>query len=349
MKEALQALQGFNIEGAIDKIALFGSGHINKSYKVDIGGHSYFLQQLNTDIFTNSQSIESNLNKLFSLDSDLFVKHYRDSAGCIHHESPDGIWRLMDFADDTNSLDLAGNGEEAYQIALGFGRFLKHTNSLEADSFREPIPDFHDLSWRLQQLNSAIDEDKAGRREECSELIDKAYGFKWIEAKLEDWLSGGLPKRVCHNDTKANNCLLSTQDGRLKYIVDLDTIGPGYLFYDFGDLMRTLLSQTTESEKDESRIQIRHEIFRSLISGFLSEIGQAITSSERQSLVFGGVYMSYLMGVRFLTDYLNGDQYYQIGFENENYIRARNQLKIVSLIHDYRDELEFIIDRNLHP
>lgn len=333
MEAALKALQAYNIKGAVAEIAPFGLGHINDSYLVKADGHQYLLQRLNQSVFQSPETVESNLSALLDHGADLFVKHYKTNDHRYHYRHADDYWRLMDFIEDAYAPETAVNLKEVEKVAEGFGRFTAFSNQLDPEDYRESIPKFHDLKWRLEELKSAIRNDQANRLNLCKDLVEKAESFDWIETKMDRLISEGLPSRVCHNDTKLNNCLIAKSDHEFRYIIDLDTIGPGYVLFDFGDLMRTTASPTAENELDEFKIQVRKEFLEVLYKGFISESKSILTKVEMDSLLFGGVYMTYIMAVRFLTDYLNGDTYYKISFENENFIRARNQLRLLELLN----------------
>ncbi len=334
MEAALQALQAYNIKGAITEIAPFGLGHINDSYLVKANDHQYLLQKLNQSVFQSPEIVESNLRALLNHDSGLFVKHHKTNSGNYHYHCDDGHWRLMDFIEDAYAPETAVSLDEVEKVAEGFGKFTSFSNRLNPEDYRESIPKFHDLNWRLEELKSAVENDQAKRLNLCKNLVEKAEDFDWIQAKMDELISDGLQSRVCHNDTKLNNCLVAKSNHEFRYIIDLDTIGPGYVLYDFGDLMRTTLSATPENELDESKIDVRKEFLEVLYQGFISQSKSVLTKIEIDSLLFGGVYMTYIMAIRFLTDYLNGDAYYKISFENENFIRARNQLRLLELMSE---------------
>ncbi|MBO3699675.1 phosphotransferase enzyme family protein [Roseivirga sp. E12] len=334
MKAALKALQAYNVKGVISGIAPFGLGHINDSYLVETVDQKLLLQKLNRSVFKSPEKIESNLQALLQAASALFTKHYKTAEGLYHTEADGSFWRLMDFIEDSYAPETANGLIEVEKVAEGFGRFTAFSNTLRPENFKEAIPQFHSLSWRLEQLGEAIEKDIAGRLESCQDLVKKANSFRWIDAKMDDLISKGLPLRVCHNDTKLNNCLLSQSDHSFRYIIDLDTLGPGYLLYDFGDLMRTTLSPTEENEHDENLIEIRKDYLDVLLIGFSKESGSVLTDIEIQSLTFGGLYMTYIMAIRFLADFLNGDTYYKTSFEEENFIRARNQLRLLELMNE---------------
>lgn len=334
MEAVRKALQAYNIKGAVDKIALFGSGHINDTYLIEAGKKEYLLQKLNQNVFQYPERVEKNLGALLETDSDLFVKHYQTNAKIYHHQNENGIWRLTNFVSNGYAPQTANKLHEVAEAAKGYGRFTTFADGLGLDDFTETIPKFHDLKWRLAQLDDAIKDDLAGRSKSAKDLIDTVNDFRWISGRLITLFSEGLPIRVCHNDTKLDNCLLAKSDSSFCNIIDLDTLGPGSVLFDFGDLMRTTLSPTAENELDESKIEIRSDYLEALQEEFLSTSESVLIPIEKENLLFGGLYMTYIMAVRFLTDYFNGDTYYKTAFENENFIRARNQLRLLELMNE---------------
>lgn len=332
MNDAKTALENFQIKGAIRSIALFGGGHINDTYKVETSEAQYLLQRINTDVFKDTGIFEANLNALFSTRSDVLVKHIPTLKNTWLFVDASGAWKTQLFDKDTYAPQLANDLRQVSEVAKGFGKFT--SLGLAADAFQETIPDFHNLKWRLEQLDEAIENNAAGRRTEAQNLIDQANAYRWIGKKMEALKADGLALRLCHNDTKIDNILLSRSSGQFKYVIDLDTVGPGYALYDFGDMMRTLLSPTKESEPDVSKIELREDYYISLRDGFLGECRHSLSALEIESLAFGGQYMTYIMAIRFLADYLNGDIYYKVSHAEENFVRARNQLRLLSLMDD---------------
>ncbi|MCE7991958.1 MAG: aminoglycoside phosphotransferase family protein [Roseivirga sp.] len=336
MNDPKTALENFQIKGAIRSVALFGGGHINDTYKVETSEAQYLLQRINTDVFRDTDIFEANLNALFTTKSDVLVEHVPTWKNTWLFLDTSGAWKTQLFDKDTYAPQMADDLRQVSEVAKGFGKFT--SLGLSADAFQETIPDFHNLQWRLEQLDEAIESDLARRKAEAQNLIDQANAYRWINQKMECLKVEGLPQRLCHNDTKIDNILLSCSSNQFKYVIDLDTVGPGYALYDFGDMMRTLLSPTKESEPDVSKIELREDYYVSLRDGFLSQCEHALTALEIESLAFGGQYMTYIMAIRFLADYLNGDVYYKVSHEEENFVRARNQLRLLKLMDDLADK-----------
>lgn len=333
MNIALEALKAFQLEGAIEKVAPFGSGHINDTYKVETTCGNYLLQKVNTKVFQDTETLENNLNLLQSLQSTVFAKHVTTENGNSFHVDQNGCWKLQEFVMNAYGPTMASNLNLVKEVGIGFGMFTKVTASLDARDFNEAIPNFHSLKWRLEQLNEAIVLNKANRKEIAKKLIEQVTTFSWIVNYFNKLVESGLPLRVCHNDTKIDNILLTEGSDEFRHVIDLDTTGPGYVLSDFGDMMRTLLTPTKEAELDESKIEIREGYLAALKSGYLSSCAESLIPLEVENLEFGGLYMTYMQAIRFLADYLNGDTYYKISFPEENFIRAKNQLILLQLMH----------------
>lgn len=329
--EVAEALQAFGIQGAIDSVAPFGSGHINDSFLVKQEGKQYLLQRLNSSIFQFPERIEKNLQLLLSTNSNLFVEHFMTESGAYHWGNNQGYWRLMAFCVDVYAPTKITTAKEVTEAGKAFGQFLALSSTLDVRQFEEVIPGFHHLQLRLAQFDEVknrASDDRLAHAKECVRMLNE---FRWVEGEFDE-LRKGLNIRVCHNDTKLDNLLFSKEHSECRFVIDLDTVGPGYALYDFGDMMRTMLSPTAENEPDESSINFHVNLLESLKGTYLAETGHFLSPEEKESLDFGGLYMTYIMGVRFLTDFLAGDRYYRVSHEKENLIRARNQFRLLALM-----------------
>lgn len=336
MTEARVALKNFQIEGAIESVALFGGGHINDTYLVKTATCQYLLQKVNTAVFQQPQILESNLKALFDAKPEVVIAHLATRTGDWLHSDESGVWKVQLYAANTYAPEKIDTIEQVNQVGAGFGQFTAMGLGFSVNDFAEPIADFHNLNWRLQQLDEAIENNVAGREGEARELIEQANDYRWIAEKMEELMRQGLPLRLCHNDTKIDNILLSRATHEFNYVIDLDTVGPGYVLYDFGDMMRTILSPTKEAEPNVSKIQLSQDYYEALKMSFLSQCGSKLTDLEIDSLAFGGQYMTYLMAIRFLADFLNGNTYYKVNHPQENFIRARNQLRLLELMDIFK-------------
>lgn len=335
------AIAFFNIEGAVEEIAPFGLGHINDTFLVKAGGRQYLLQRVNQKVFKYADILEHNVQFVLQAKPELFPFHFISKEGKVHVLYNGQCWRVQEFLEDAYSPDQVESPSIVRHIGAGFATFASAFAHISAEQFKETIPNFHDLGSRLFQLETAIQLNPVNRMEMVSALILEAFSFRWIAKRFQHYVLAGLPKRLCHNDAKAANILLRRQDDTFAKIIDLDTIGPGYLLYDYGDLMRSLFTPAAENELDPTNLIVRPELFQTLREAYFGHLSFPLDDVEAASLEFGGLYMTYLMGVRFLTDFIQGDVYYKIKFENENFIRARNQFRLLALMeealaHNYR-------------
>jgi aminoglycoside phosphotransferase (APT) family kinase protein len=333
MEVVFDTVAYFQIQDKVISITPFGGGHINTTWKVTCEHSEYLLQKINQQVFPLVQNIVSNRKRLNTLlDATILVEEVFTKEGSNALFVDHGVYRMQRFITEAYAPSSVESTKEAFEAARGFGEFLSYTQSLDPSSFQEVIPGFHDLKLRLDQLANAKKENAANRLATVLQLVIEVESFSWINEKMESLWAQGLPKRVCHNDTKIDNILLNRKTSTFQYVIDLDTVGEGTMLYDFGDLMRTCISPAKESEADLSRIKFRVEMYESLYQGFMKSVAKFIHPIERENLYFGGLYMTYIMAVRFLTDYLNGDVYYKINFETENLIRTKNQMALLKLI-----------------
>jgi aminoglycoside phosphotransferase (APT) family kinase protein len=323
----------FQMQDKVISTTPFGGGHINATWKVTCEHSEYLLQQINQQVFPFVHHIVSNRKRLNAIAKPaILVEEILTKEGNNALFTDHGIYRMQRFIADAYSPASVQSTSEAFEAARGFGEFLYQTESIQAAEFEEVIPGFHDLDIRLRQLETAKENDLADRLNSVQEVISEVEKFIWIGEKMNTLWVSGLPERVCHNDTKIDNILLNKETSVFQHVIDLDTVGAGTMLYDFGDLMRTCISPTKESEKDLSLVKFRPEMYEALHQGFMKSVGLFIHPIEKENLYFGGLYMTYIMAVRFLTDYLNGDVYYKINFEDENLIRTNNQMALLKLM-----------------
>ena len=257
-------------------------------------------------------------------------------------------YRLYNFIEGAVSIERRATPEEFRLSAEGFGRFQKMLDGFNADKLHETIKDFHNTRVRYDNFLKAIEENRAGRRESVAEEIRFFVERKEYCGKIVDMLGNGeMPIRVTHNDTKLNNVLINIEEMKASTVIDLDTVMPGSIVYDFGDSIRSGANTGAEDEKELEKVSFSLELFESYVKGFLKEVGERLTESEKENLAFGAILMTYECGMRFLTDHLNGDIYFRIHRENHNLDRARTQMKMVSEMESLLDRMKKIIKDNL--
>ncbi|MES2475791.1 MAG: aminoglycoside phosphotransferase family protein [Verrucomicrobiota bacterium] len=338
----------------------FGSGHINDTYcaTYDQAGLTirYIHQRVNKHVFKNPVQVMENVDRvtrhaLARLLADGNPQARRHTLTCIPawdgnayaFDANGDLWRTYPFIEGARGYDLLESNEQAYQAARAFGEFQKLTADLGGDRLHETIPDFHDTPKRLAALEAAIAADSVGRAAEVAEEIAFAHARAVDCGRITRLLaSGEIPERVTHNDTKLNNVLLDVTTAEAVCVIDLDTTMPGSALYDFGDMVRTAASATAEDDPDISRAGILLDRFEALVRGYLSS-ATFLTDAERANLAFSGKLLTLECGIRFLTDYLQGDTYFKIAHPGHNLDRCRNQFAFVHVLEENMERLEEIV------
>ena len=331
-------LQAFNINSDFEIIQI-PTGHINLTFKVMGADKSFILQRVNKNIFTTPDRIANNME----LAADHLKKHHPEYLflGSIktngnqemEYDDEGFPWRLFPFIEDTFTMDSVDTAEQAFSAAQEFARLTKNLNGVNVTDFEPTLDRFHDLSWRYEQFENALSNAFPERIEKAKNAIEQASRFAYLVDEYETLIaSGDLVPRVMHNDTKINNILFNKNTNKAVCVIDLDTLMPGYFIYDVGDMIRTFVSPVSEEERDLSKIKIRESILTTLIEGYLSQMGDVLTEKEKTLIPFGGMMMVYMMGLRFLADFLNGDVYYHTTYPGQNLVRAINQLYFLDLL-----------------
>jgi Ser/Thr protein kinase RdoA (MazF antagonist) len=259
---------------------------------------------------------------------------------------PDGsVWRTYPFIERARGYDELETNRQAHEAARAFGAFQNLAADLPGARLHETIPDFHHTPKRLAALQAAIESDPSNRAAECRAEIDFALARAGDCSVVTDLIaSGAIPERVTHNDTKLNNVLLDDVTAEGVCVIDLDTTMPGSALYDFGDMVRTAAPTTREDDPDLSQLDIRLDRFEALVRGYLSS-ASFLNPAERDHLAFAGKLLTLECGIRFLTDYLQGDVYFKIKRPSHNLDRARNQFAFVAAIERNLDALRQIVAR----
>jgi Ser/Thr protein kinase RdoA (MazF antagonist) len=311
----------------------FGSGLINHTWKISSpdGKPCYILQQINTAVFRHPEDIALNIsnlgNYLQKYNPDyLFVGAQPATSGdYLYMDEKKQYFRLFPFIPQSHSLDLLHTPEQAFEAARQFARFTNLLRGFDTNLLQITIPQFHDLSLRYRQFSEAIANGNPNRIQTAAELIgylqQQQHLVQTFERIKED---PGFRLRVIHHDTKISNVLFDDQQKGL-CVIDLDTVMPGYFISDVGDMMRTYLSPVSEEEKDFQKIIVRDDFFTAIARGYLGELNNELTATEKQHFVYAGQFLIYMQALRFLTDHLNDDVYYGARYEGHNYIRAQNQ------------------------
>jgi hypothetical protein len=331
----------------------FLRGHINDSYTIDVRNTcSFFLQRINHHVFRDPEGLIENLILVNQAMNTHFGKEHNPYPRIIQNRNKkyfyldkDGnYWRMMDFVPESRSYNICESTATAREGAAAFGRFQSIMNNEDPANYIPTIPDFHHLGKRLDQLKQAIDKDAFSRAgiasKEIAFALERMYYATELDTLLQD---GSIPIRVTHNDTKLNNVLFNKDGKDFICVVDLDTVMPGTVLYDYGDMVRTFTSPVEEDEPDPAKVIFRTEIFEALTEGYLTELKDSLREAEKEQLLFGGKMMLLMIGVRFLTDFLEGDHYFKTSRENHNIERCRNQFVLLKQIEEQEDDLQEII------
>jgi hypothetical protein len=348
--------QQFQIYGEFINAGPYGSGHINDTYSAvfNQGGTPvrYIVQRINHNVFKtpvalmeNVQRVTTHINRKAADQPDytrfgLTLIPARD-GGAWHRDPEGNYWRTYIFIENARTYDAVESPQQAFQAAKAFGRFQKLLSDLPAPRLHDTIPNFHHSPSRFAKLEAGIAADSADRAKLARPEIEFALQHKPITGVL---LAAGLPERVTHNDTKLNNVMLDDKTGEGICVIDLDTVMPGLVPYDFGDIVRTSTCPAREDERDLSKIQMQFPMFEALARGYLSTAAEFLTQAERQHLVFSGKLITFEIGIRFLTDFLEGDVYFKVHREGHNLDRCRTQFKLVESIERQEDQMNKLVE-----
>lgn len=321
-----------------------GSGHINHTFAVETaGGKKYVLQKINTDIFKDVEGLMENVVNVTTYLKEQIVREGGDPErgtltvipavdGKNYYIDAEGdSWRVYVLIDNVISLDQAESEEALYASGLAFGRFQAQLTDYPAQTLHETIPDFHNTPKRYEDFEKAVREDCCNRVRNAEKEIAFIRARREEIKILTDMLKRGeLPLRLTHNDTKLNNVLLDPDTYEAVCIVDFDTIMPGLTAYDFGDAIRFGANTAAEDEPDTGKVSLSLPLYRAYARGFTEGCGGRLTPEEVETLPLGAKTITLEQGIRFLTDYLQGDTYYQITREGQNLDRCRTQLALVA-------------------
>ncbi len=326
----------FAIQGEIQQICPLGKGQINDTYLVKTSQMAYVLQAINPQVFPQPALVMRNMRLVLNHlawvapeETRLRLLPQRDSSVASDcHEAVGCLWRMTNYLEGVHSFDRVETAEIAHQAARGYGRFFRQLYDLPIDQLAVTLPGFHNVKQRFKQLEQAVQNDPKQRL--ASVQAEVAAFRKWAAVVDNIYeLSLTLPIRLTHNDTKISNVLLRSDDYEPVAVIDLDTVMPGSVLFDVGDMIRTFVSPADEEEADLNRVYVRTDVLQALLAGYRAEAADYLTEAENQQLVEGGKMLLFTQFVRFLTDYLNGDIYYQkIHYPTQNLVRARNQLHL---------------------
>lgn len=345
-----QLASAFNLSGTPISWREFGHGHINSTFRVTTDtGAEYILQKINRYVFRHPVRLMANVIAVTDYlrqrveDPRMAMHFIFTKAGESYYRDPEGdFWRMYDFMQGF-CLDAPESDEDFYQSGLAFGRFQGLLSDFPADSLYETIPEFHNTIDRYAQFKASVADDPMGRLENVREEVDFVLAREEVGSILQNMrVSGELPLRVTHNDTKLNNVLLDRLTRKSLCVLDLDTVMPGLSVHDFGDSIRFGAATAAEDEQDLSKMTLDLHMFEVYTRGFL-EAATALTDKEVEMLPLGALTMTLEVGLRFLKDYIDGDLYFKTAYPEHNLVRARTQLKLVADMEEKMDEMHRIV------
>ena len=348
-------LKAYGLTGENINIQQIGSGLINGTYLLTklSTNEKFVLQHINTNVFTNPKAISDNIQSVADFLGTNFSQYLFpaplktvDGEAMFKHE--DRHWRLAPFVEGTVALDTLSTPKQAFEAAKQFGKLSRLLNDFDSSKLQPTIVGFHDLALRFEQFKTALSQASVATRDKAVLEIEKAFAFEPILTQyLQLNNNTDFPNRVMHHDTKISNALLDKDTFEGICVIDLDTLMPGKFISDLGDMMRTYLCEFSENEKDLTKVTIRADYFDAMIAGYLSEMGEILTTTEKEAILFSGKYMIYMQALRFLADYLNGNIYYPISYAEQNLDRTKNQFKLLEELKKNETELQQIIDQHL--
>ena len=347
-----EVLNNFQIDGDVKTYSPLGNGHINVTYLVEtISNKKYVLQKINNNVFKDVGLLMSNY---FQVTNYLFENGFESihlvstKAGEHYFHSGDEYYRLYDYIDHAICYEEINNSHLVYCAAKAFGKLHKSLKGFDASKLGEVIPNFHNTYQRYLNLLDAIKADKLNRVKDCEKEIELAKSYANEYSKIVDDIKNKtISLGVTHNDPKINNVLFDMKTGDIRAVIDLDTIMPGSYLYDFGDALRSLFTGDNESSEDLTKLVVNYDVFEAYVKGYLEEMKGVLTPQEVALLPFSAFLLTIECGMRFLEDYIRGDVYFRIHYENQNLVRARTQLTLAKNIYQSIDSLNEIVKKYL--
>ncbi len=314
-------------------------GLINHSFKVTdrLSGETFFLQQINISVFNEPQLLQNNYELIWKHAGTrlpavpLPAPHYFPDKNLLYTDSANRCWRMFEFVETGQSLPAVESSTQARLVAETFAGFTRLMDDIDSTRLHTTLPGFHDLALRYNQFEQSLHSHDLERLSRAAQLVQELRNRERYVSFFEVITQSGLlPKRVIHHDAKLSNLLFTTDGAAIAAITDLDTVMPGYFFSDLGDLVRTLSSTQPEDSTELTSLGIRQDIYEAVVNGYLLGLKDHLTEIELKYLHSAGLLMTFMQALRFCTDYLQGDKYYQIDYAGQNLDRAMNQLKLLA-------------------
>lgn len=355
-------LFNFAIDGEFVSCEPYGSGLINRTYVAvyNEGGRRvrYIVQRINTNLFKNVDGLMNNIKLVTEFNRAEIMKRGGDpdresltlvptkNGGTYFRTEEGDCYRVYVFIENAKGYDVVEKPEHFYESAVAFGKFAMLLDRFDSSKLFEVLPDFHNTVKRFDNFRRSLEADKFNRAKDVKKEIGFALEREKITHTIVDLLaSGKMPSRVTHNDTKLNNVLIDTRTDKAVSVIDLDTMMPGSICYDFGDSIRFGCNPCLEDTPETEKVIFNMPLFETYTKGYLSVFGDTITDIERKNLPMGAILMTYECGIRFLTDYLDGDVYFRKTREGQNIDRTRSQFKLVSDMEKRYDEMLSVVEK----
>ncbi len=326
-----------------------GGGHINQTFLVQTESGSFILQNINTHVFHDPIGLVQNLVKITRhLDNSDYpfipVRVKPKNDGNLLYNDESKFWRALEYIDKCRSVEKTGNPEIVESVGIAFGELAKSMLTMDPNELVETIPDFHNPEKRFNDFIISVENAESSRKEVAQNPIEHALALSMIVENHKNVITN-LPVRVSHNDAKVGNILFDDSLSEVIAIIDMDTMMPGYLMNDFGDMARSMCNPSNEDTSNLQSVYFDVRRFELLSKGFLKILRNKISDKEIYSLLVGVKLIIYTQFIRFLTDFLAGDVYYQTTYPDQNLYRAKVQLKLLLDFQGKEDVLIEIIDR----
>lgn len=359
MDKAIRLASFFALDGEATDCKECKTGHINSTYFITTDkGSRYVLQMINKNVFKKPDEVMENIYGVTTYLKELIKNNggdperetltvvlANDGKTFFLDENGD-TWRMYLFIKDAKTEDSAESTELFELVGEAFGKFQCQLSGYDASTLYETIPNFHNTKHRFATFLSSLEKNASGRAERCKKeiefLCEREAKCSLIVDKIA---SGELPLRVTHNDTKLNNIMLDSNTGKPLAVIDLDTVMPGSLLYDFGDAIRFGASSAAEDETDLCKVFVKTDMFDAFAKGYIRGLGGSVTETEIRMLPAGAYVITLETGMRFLTDYIDGDTYFRTEYPEHNLDRARNQFKLVADMEEKEDMLNEIVEK----
>ncbi len=350
VKAYKEIAEQFRLVGDVVDVCPYGEGHINLTLLVTTTEKRYIMQKMNTRVFPDTEGLMANICgvtehlRARGIET-LCVIPTKDGKSYLNGEEK---FRVYDFIENTVTYQKVTDKEIFKNSGKAFGEFQNYLAEYDASKLTEIIKSFHDTPKRFADFKESLDANALDRAKDCQDEINfilshgNTYGLA-----MEGLKNGSLPLRVTHNDTKLNNILMDEKSGEARAVIDLDTIMPGSMLFDFGDSIRFGASTAAEDEKDLSKVHFDLDLFKAYAEGYVNAVKDSITAREAELLPYGAYLMTIECGMRFLTDYLAGDTYFATKYEGHNLVRCRTQIRLASEMEAQFEDMGKIIQEIL--